>query len=260
MGKSISIVNQKGGVGKTTTAVNLGAALALYNQHCLIVDMDPQSNATSGLGLTGVSPTIYDVLVKGKDPKRIIKKTSIENLDIIPSDISLVGAEVELVDVRGREMQLKRRIMPLKREYDFILIDSPPSLGLLTVNSLVGADSVLIPIQAEFYAMEGLSKLLNTVRNIQRELNSRLTIEGVLLTLFDTRLNLAHQVTDEVCKYFGDKVFEVIIPRNVTLAEAPSYGKNIFDYDASSRGAEVYKILAEEVIRRNGKKGTWQRV
>jgi len=253
MGKSISIVNQKGGVGKTTTAVNLGAALALYSQNCLIIDMDPQSNATSGLGFTGVSPTIYDVLVKGKDPKKIIKKTSLENLDIIPSDISLVGAEVELVDVRGREMQLKRRIMPLKREYDFILIDSPPSLGLLTVNSL-------IPIQAEFYAMEGLSKLLNTVRNIQRELNSRLTIEGVLLTLFDARLNLAHEVTDEVCKYFGDKVYEVIIPRNVTLAEAPSYGKNIFDYDSRSKGAEVYKMLAEEVIRRNGKKGAWQRV
>ena len=260
MGKSISIVNQKGGVGKTTTAVNLGAALALYNQKCLIIDMDPQANATSGLGFTGVSPTIYDVLVKGKDPKRIIKNTAIENLDIIPSDISLVGAEVELVDVRGREMQLKRRIMPLKREYDFILIDSPPSLGLLTVNSLVGADSVLIPIQAEFYAMEGLSKLLNTVRNIQRELNSRLTIEGVLLTLFDTRLNLAHEVTNEVCKYFGEKVYEVIIPRNVTLAEAPSYGKNIFDYDSKSRGAEVYKILAEEVIKRNGKTGAWKRV
>ncbi|MEJ2306339.1 MAG: ParA family protein [candidate division WOR-3 bacterium] len=216
MGKSVSIVNQKGGVGKTTTAVNLGAALALYRQSCLIIDMDPQSNATSGQGLTGVTPTIYDVLVKNKEPESVIKK--------------------------------------------FILIDAPPSLGLLTVNSLVGADSVLIPIQAEFYAMEGLSKLLNTVRNIQRELNSRLTIEGVLLTLFDTRLNLAHEVTDEVCKYFGDKVFEVIIPRNVKLAEAPSYGKHIFDYDPGSRGAEVYKMLAEEVIRRNGKTGAWQRV
>ncbi len=260
MGKSISIVNQKGGVGKTTTAVNLAAALALYEQRSLIIDMDPQANATSGLGFTGVTPTVYDILVKGKNPERVIKKTNIENLDIIPSDISLVGAEVELVDVRGREMQLKRKIMPLKRYYDFILIDSPPSLGLLTVNTLVGSDSVLIPIQAEFYAMEGLSKLLNTVRSIQRELNSRLTIEGVLLTLFDIRLNLAHDVTDEVCKYFGDKVYEVIIPRNVKLAEAPSYGKHIFDYDIRSKGAEVYKLLAEEVMRRNGKTGTWQRV
>jgi chromosome partitioning protein len=260
MGKSISIVNQKGGVGKTTTAINLASALALYKQRSLIIDMDPQSNATSGLGFTGKSPTVYDMLVKGRNPEEVIKKTNIEGLDIIPSDISLVGAEVELVDVRGREMQLKRKIMPLKREYDFILIDAPPSLGLLTVNTLVGSDSVLIPIQTEFYAMEGLSKLLNTVRSIQKELNSRLTIEGVLLTLFDTRLNLANDVTTEVCKYFGDKVYEVIIPRNVRLAEAPSYGKNIFDYDSTSRGAEVYKMLALEVMRRNGKTGTWQRV
>lgn len=247
-------------MGKTTTAINLGAALALYNQHSLIIDMDPQSNATSGLGITNMSPTVYDVLVKGKNPEEVIQDTGIEGLEIISSDISLVGAEVELVDVKGREMQLKRKIMSLKREYDFILIDAPPSLGLLTVNSLVGSDSVLIPIQAEFYAMEGLSKLLSTVRSIQRELNSRLTIEGVLLTLFDTRLNLAHEVTEEVYKYFGDKVYEVIIPRNVKLAEAPSYGKNIFDYDPGSRGAEAYKKLAKEVMQRNGKTGTWQRV
>ncbi|MEO0292692.1 MAG: AAA family ATPase [candidate division WOR-3 bacterium] len=258
MGKVISIVNQKGGVGKTTTAINLGAALALYKQKTLIIDMDPQSNATSGLGLSGKTPTVYDMLLRGNSPEEVIQKTSTENLFIIPSDISLVGAEVELVDVRGREMQLKRKVMPLKSEYDFILIDAPPSLGLLTVNTLVGSDSVLIPIQTEFYAMEGLSKLLNTVWSIQKELNSRLTIEGVLLTLFDTRLNLASEVTNEVHKYFGDKVFEVIIPRSVKLAEAPSYGKNIFDYDPKSKGAIAYKMLAKEVMQRNGKTGSWK--
>lgn len=258
MGKNISIVNQKGGVGKTTTAINLGVALSLFGQHCLLVDMDPQANATSGLGFSNIYPTIYDVLVKGTEPKEVIRKTDIDKLEILPSDISLVGAEVELVETKGREMQLKRKIMSLKREYDFIIIDAPPSLGLLTVNSLVAADSVLIPIQAEFYAMEGLSKLLNTVRSIQRELNSRLTIEGVLLTMFDTRLNLAHEVTEEVRRYFGDKVYDIIIPRNVTLAEAPSFGKHIFEYDSSSRGAEAYKALAEEVMEKNGKTGTWQ--
>ncbi|MEA1913037.1 MAG: AAA family ATPase [candidate division WOR-3 bacterium] len=258
MGKSISIVNQKGGVGKTTTAINLAVALDFYQQHCLIVDMDPQANATSGIGFTNVYPTIYDVLVKGTEPKDVIRKTNVDKLDILPSDISLVGAEVELVGMRGREMQLKRKIMSLKREYDFILIDAPPSLGLLTLNALVASDSVLIPIQVEFYAMEGLSKLLNTIRSVQRDLNSRLTIEGVLLTLFDTRLNLSHEVTQEVKRYFGDKVFEVIISRNVKLAEAPSYGKDIFAYDSESRGALDYKKLAEEVMRKNGKTGSWQ--
>lgn len=258
MGKSISIVNQKGGVGKTTTAINLGVGLALHGQECLLIDMDPQANATSGIGFSNVYPTVYDMLVKGTEPEEIIRETETEGLDILPSDISLVGAEVELVDTKGREMQLKRKTMKLKRKYDFILIDAPPSLGLLTVNALVGSDSVLIPIQAEFYAMEGLSKLLNTVRSIQRELNSRLTIEGVLLTLFDTRLNLSHEVTGEVKRYFGDKVYDQIIPRNVKLAEAPSYGKDIFNYDSSSRGAEAYKKLAKEVMKRNGKTGSWK--
>ncbi len=258
MGKAISLVNQKGGVGKTTTAINLGASLAYYGQKCLIVDMDPQANATSGLGLSNIYPSIYDVLVKGSSPKEVIRSTDIENLELMASDISLVGAEVELVETKGRETQLKRKIMSLKRDYDFILIDAPPSLGLLTVNTLVASDSVLIPIQAEFYAMEGLSKLLHTIRSIQRELNSRLTIEGVLLTMYDTRLNLSHEVTEEVRKYFGDKVYKVIIPRNVKLAEAPSYGKDIFTYDHHSRGAITYKELANEVMERNGKTGTWQ--
>lgn len=258
MAKTISIANQKGGVGKTTTAINLGACLSLYGQKCLIVDMDPQANATSGLGFKNVYPTIYDMLVKETEPEETIRGTDIEGLKIIVSDISLVGAEVELVEKKGREMQLKRRIMNLKKRYDFILIDAPPSLGLLTVNCLVAADSVMIPIQAEFYAMEGLSKLLNTIRSIQRELNPRLTIEGVLLTMFDTRLNLSSQVMDEVKRYFGDKVYEQIIPRNVKLAEAPSYGNHIYAYDPGSRGAMAYKKLAEEVMDRNGKEGSWK--
>ncbi len=258
MGKTISLVNQKGGVGKTTTVINLGASLAYYEQKCLIVDMDPQANATSGLGLSNIYPSVYDILVKEANPREVIRSTDTENLKIMASDISLVGAEVELVQTKGRETQLKRKIMSLKSDFDFILIDAPPSLGLLTVNTLVASDSVLIPIQAEFYAMEGLGKLLHTIRSIQRELNSRLTIEGVLLTMYDTRLNLSHEVTEEVRKYFGEKVYNVIIPRNVKLAEAPSYGKHIFAYDNRSRGALTYKELAKEVMERNGKTGTWQ--
>ncbi|MCK4526559.1 ParA family protein [candidate division WOR-3 bacterium] len=258
MGKIITIANQKGGVGKTTTAINLGASLSYYGQDILIVDVDPQANATSGLGFSNVYPTIYDVILKDVPPEDIIRDTNIEGLRLMVSDISLVGAEVELVERKGREMQLKRKTMSLKKDYDFILVDAPPSLGLLTVNALVAADSVLIPIQAEFYAMEGLSRLLNTIRSIQRELNPRLTIEGVLLTMYDTRLNLSAQVTEEVRRYFGDKVYSTIIPRNVRLAEAPSYGKDIFAYNYHSMGAISYKELAKEVMEKNGKTGTWQ--
>ena len=252
MGKIIAIVNQKGGVGKTTTAINVSAGVAHLGFKVLVIDMDPQANLTSGLGYTKVYPTVYDVLVKNSEVEEVIRKTRIEGLALLPSEISLVGAEVELVDERNRETRLKRIIMPLKREYDYIFIDSPPSLGLLTLNAIVAADSVIIPIQSEFYALEGLGKLLNTVRKIQSKLNPRLTIEGVLITMFDTRLNLSHQVVEEVKKYFGDKVYNTVIPRNVKLAEAPSFGKTIFEYDPLSRGAESYRNLSEEFLERNG--------
>ena len=258
MGKIIAIVNQKGGVGKTTTAINISAGVAHLGFRVLVIDMDPQANLTSGLGYTKVYPTVYDVLVKNSEVEEVIRKTRIEGLALLPSEISLVGAEVELVDERNRETRLKRIIMPLKREYDYIFIDSPPSLGLLTLNAIVAADSVIIPIQSEFYALEGLGKLLNTVRKIQSKLNPRLTIEGVLITMFDTRLNLSHQVVEEVKKYFGDKVYNTVIPRNVKLAEAPSFGKTIFEYDPLSRGAESYRNLSEEFLERNGQKGTWK--
>ena len=258
MGKIIAIANQKGGVGKTTTAINISAGVAHLGFRVLVIDMDPQANLTSGLGYTKVYPTVYDVLVKNSEVEEVIRKTRIEGLALLPSEISLVGAEVELVDERNRETRLKRIIMPLKREYDYIFIDSPPSLGLLTLNAIVAADSVIIPIQSEFYALEGLGKLLNTVRKIQSKLNPRLTIEGVLITMFDTRLNLSHQVVEEVKKYFGDKVYNTVIPRNVKLAEAPSFGRTIFEYDPASRGAESYRNLSEEFLERNGQKGTWQ--
>jgi len=258
MGKIIAIVNQKGGVGKTTTAINISAGVAHLGFRVLVIDMDPQANLTSGLGYTKVYPTVYDVLVKNSEVEEVIRKTRIEGLALLPSEISLVGAEVELVDERNRETRLKRIIMPLKREYDYIFIDSPPSLGLLTLNAIVAADSVIIPIQSEFYALEGLGKLLNTVRKIQSKLNPRLTIEGVLITMFDTRLNLSHQVVEEVKKYFGDKVYNTVIPRNVKLAEAPSFGRTIFEYDPLSRGAESYRNLSEEFLERNGQKGTWK--
>ena len=258
MGKIVAIANQKGGVGKTTTAINISSGVAHLGFRVLVIDMDPQANLTSGFGYSKVYPTIYDVLVKDAEVKEVVRKTRIEGLDLLPSEISLVGAEVELVDERNRETRLKRIIMPLKREYDYVFIDSPPSLGLLTLNSIVAADSVIIPIQSEFYALEGLSKLLNTVRKIQSKLNPRLTIEGVLITMYDTRLNLSHQVVEEVKKYFGDKVYNTVIPRNVKLAEAPSFGRTIYEYDPSSKGAVSYRKLSEEFLERNGQKGTWK--
>ncbi|WP_096202890.1 ParA family protein [Bacillus sp. FJAT-45350] len=250
MGRIISVANQKGGVGKTTTAVNLSACLAYIGKKVLIVDVDPQGNATSGVGIEkgDVDQCVYDVLVEDVEAKDVIKSTDVENLDILPSTIQLSGAEIELVPTISREVRLKRALSTVIESYDYIIIDCPPSLGLLTINSLTASDSVLIPVQCEYYALEGLSQLLNTVRLVQKHLNTDLAIEGVLLTMLDARTNLGIQVIDEVKKYFREKVFKTIIPRNVRLGEAPSHGKPIIIYDPKSRGAEVYLDLAKEVI------------
>ncbi len=250
LGKIISIANQKGGVGKTTTSVNLGACLAYIGKKVLLVDIDPQGNATSGAGIDKgeVQQCIYDVLVDDVDIKDVIKPTEVERLYSVPATIQLAGAEIELVPTISREVRLKRALETIKEEYDFIIIDCPPSLGLLTINALTASDAVLIPVQCEYYALEGLSQLLNTVRLVQKHLNHDLMIDGVLLTMLDARTNLGIQVIDEVKKYFQDKVYRTIIPRNVRLSEAPSHGEPIIIYDSKSRGAEVYLDLAKEVV------------
>ena len=250
MGKIIAIANQTGGVGKTTTSVNLGAGLAQVGKKVLLVDIDAQGNATTGVGIekSELDQCIYNVLVEDADVQGVIQKTATENLDVLPATIQLAGAEIELVPTISREVRLQRALQPVRDEYDYIIIDCPPSLGLLTINALTAADSVIIPVQCEYYALEGLSQLLNTVRLVQKHLNKNLAIQGVLLTMLDARTNLGIQVIDEVKKYFRDKVYRSIIPRNVRLSEAPSHGKPIMQYDAKSRGAEVYIDLAEEVI------------
>ena len=250
MGKIIAIANQKGGVGKTTTSVNLGAGLAQVGKKVLLVDIDAQGNATTGVGIekSELDQCIYNVLVEDADVQGVIQKTATENLDVLPATIQLAGAEIELVPTISREVRLQRALQPVRDEYDYIIIDCPPSLGLLTINALTAADSVIIPVQCEYYALEGLSQLLNTVRLVQKHLNKNLAIQGVLLTMLDARTNLGIQVIDEVKKYLRDKVYRSIIPRNVRLSEAPSHGKPIMQYDAKSRGAEVYIDLAEEVI------------
>ena len=251
LGKRIAIFNQKGGVGKTTTNINLAACLALKGKKTLVLDIDPQGNTTSGLGVSkrGLEDTVYNILVdKDYDIRNAIIKTDVENLDLIPASVDLAGAEVELVQVEQRETALKKGLEQIKGDYDYIFIDCPPSLGLLTINSLAAVDSVLIPIQCEFYALEGVSQLVSTIDLVKKSLNPELEIQGVILSMFDGRTNLSAQVVQEVKKYFGDKVYTTVIPRNVRLAEAPSYGLPITAYDPKSKGAEAYMDFAEEFL------------
>jgi len=248
--KVIAIANQKGGVGKTTTSVNLSACLADLGKKVLLVDLDPQGNSTSGFGFdkTKIKQSIYDVLVNDTPVEGVILKSKIDNLMVLPATIQLAGAEIELVSIMSRETKLKRVLDKIKYNYDYIIIDCPPSLGLLTINSLTAANSVLVPIQCEFYALEGLSQLMNTITLVQKNLNPALSLEGVVLTMFDARTNLSIQVVDEVKSHFRHKVYQTIIPRNVRLSEAPSHGQPITRYDPKSKGAEVYTDLAKEVI------------
>ncbi len=250
MGKIIAIANQKGGVGKTTTAVNLSACLSVAEHKTLLIDLDPQSNATSGFGVNknDVEQSIYDVIINGQDISSILLPTEIPYLSLAPSNINLVGAEVELVSIIARETVLKKHLNGIRDEFEYIIIDCPPSLGILTLNSLTAADTVLIPIQAEYYALEGLSQLIDTVKLVQNNLNSDLDIEGILLTMYDSRLNLGNQVKDEIANYFKDKVFKTKIYRNVKLGEAPSFGKPIILYNAASKGSENYMKLAKEIL------------
>ncbi|MEX2349877.1 MAG: AAA family ATPase [Flavobacteriaceae bacterium] len=253
MGKIIAIANQKGGVGKTTTSVNLAASLGVLEKRVLLIDADPQANATSGLGIDveQVEVGTYQIFEHSVSAKDAIVKTASPNLDILPAHIDLVAIEIELVDKEEREYMLKKAITDLKSEYDFILIDCAPSLGLLTLNALTAADSVLIPIQCEYFALEGLGKLLNTIKSVQKIHNPALDIEGLLLTMYDSRLRLSNQVVEEVKKHFDEMVFKTIIQRNVRLSEAPSYGESIITYDAGSKGANNYLSLAEEIIIKN---------
>lgn len=252
MARIISVANQKGGVGKTTTTVNLGSSLAFMGKKILLVDIDAQGNATSGMGIRkpDVTKDIYDVLVNEVPIQEAIVPSSREGLDIVPATLQLAGAEIELTSMMARESRLKLALNEVKDQYDYILIDCPPSLGHLTINAFTASDSILIPVQCEYYALEGLSQLLNTVRLVQKHFNPELEIEGVLLTMYDARTNLGAEVVEEVRRYFQEKVYETIIPRNVRLSEAPSHGMSIIDYDLRSKGAEVYQALAKEVLAR----------
>ena len=258
MGKIIALANQKGGVGKTTTTINLAASLAALEKKVLVVDADPQANASSGLGvdIRNVELSIYECLVNGEDATGAITQTEVEGLDIIPSHIDLVGAEIEMLNLENRERILKQILTPLKEKYDFILIDCSPSLGLITVNALTAADSVIIPVQCEYFALEGISKLLNTIKIIKSKLNPALEIEGFLLTMYDSRLRLANQIYEEVKRPFRDLVFTTVIQRNVKLSEASSYGKPVLLYDADSKGSINHMQLAQEIVEKN--KGLWQ--
>lgn len=256
MGKIVSIVNQKGGVGKTTTAVNLVASIGSLGFKTLIVDIDPQGNATSGLGLNKREITLssYDVILGNAKATDVIVSTPYKNVSILPANMNLAGAELEMVDIEKRESRLKTALSPIKNDFDFIFLDCPPALGLITLNALCATDTVLVPIQCEYYALEGLSQLMSTFRQVKRLYNPLIELEGVLLTMFDARLNLTQQVVSEVKRFFPNKVYASVIPRNVRLSEAPSYGKPAFYYDKSSRGADSYMELALEFLRMNGKK------
>lgn len=251
MSKVISIANQKGGVGKTTTAINLSSSLAAAEKRTLLIDTDPQANSSSGLNISNHSPSVYEVLIGHKKMQEVIVNSFMPHLDILPSNINLVGAEIEMVEMPSRESLMKSALESTRNNYEYIIIDCPPSLGLLTLNALSASDSVLIPVQCEYFALEGLGQLLNTINIVRQHFNKNLQIEGVLLTMFDTRLRLSHQVAEEVKKYFGEKVFNTVIHRNVRISEAPSFGKPVLLYDAISSGSKNYISLASELLVRN---------
>ena len=257
MAKVIAVANQKGGVGKTTTAVNIAAALGFYGKKTLLVDIDPQGNATSGVGFDkrGIEKSTYEILLNEAKAKDVIKNTAFQNLDLMPAGIDLAAAEFEIMEDPDRLQRLKKALLTVKADYDYIIIDCPPSLGIITTNALTACDCVLVPIQCEYYALEGLSQLMNSVRYVKRKLNEHIYIEGVLLTMYDGRLNLTQQVVSEVKQFFPKKVFGTVIPRGVRLSEAPSYGKPIMYYDRSCKGSEAYLNLAQELISKEGRHG-----